>query len=142
MLLYLSKGVRPVAVPVVERKAQEYETQGGKSPFRDWLVGLKDGRGKAKITKAVIQMEAGNFGDHKSVTGGNGLCERRIDYGPGYRIYYTTEDDELIILFAGSDKSDQQTVINTAKGYLADYKIRKSKRCSPTKGSRKNDPKI
>lgn len=116
-----------MAIPVVERKAQEYVAKDGKTPFRDWLIDLKDGRGKAKITKSVTQMEAGNFGDHKPITDGNGLHERRIDYGPGYRIYYITEGEELIILFAGSDKSEQQAVINSAKEYLADYKARKPK---------------
>mgnify|MGYP005864368119 CR=1 FL=1 len=116
-----------MAIPVVERKAQEYKTEDGGAPFRDWLVNLKDARAKAKVTKAVTQMEAGNFGDHKPITDGNGLQERRIDYGPGYRIYYLTEGDELIILFAGSDKSDQQTSIDAAKEYLADYKARKPK---------------
>jgi putative addiction module killer protein len=116
-----------MTVPVIGRRAQEYVGQDGKAPFRDWLVALKDARGKAKITKAITQMEAGNFGDHKPITGGNGLQERRIDYGPGYRIYYITEGDELIILFAGSDKSDQQIVIVSAKEYLADYKARKPK---------------
>lgn len=116
-----------MVIPVIERKAQEYQTEAGEAPFRDWLVSLKDARAKAKITKAVTQMEAGNFGDHKPITSGSGLQERRIDYGPGYRIYYITEGDELIILFAGSDKSDQQTSIDTAKKYLADYSARKPK---------------
>ncbi len=116
-----------MVIPVIERKAQEYKCEDGKAPFKDWLVDLKDARGKAKITKAVTQMEAGNFGDHKPITDGNGLQERRIDYGPGYRIYYITEGDELIILFAGSDKSDQQTAIDAAKEYLVDYKARKPK---------------
>lgn len=124
-----------MAIPVVERKAQEYETQDGSAPFRDWLVDLKDARAKAKVTKAVTQMEAGNFGDHKPITAGAGLQERRIDYGPGYRIYYITEGDELIILFAGSDKSDQQAAIDAAKGYLADYKARRPNViCQQTKG--------
>lgn len=116
-----------MAIPVVERKAQEYKTQDGAAPFRDWLVDLKDARAKAKVTKAVTQMEAGNFGDHKPITDGNGLQERRIDYGPGYRIYYISEGDELIILFAGSHKSDQQAAIDAAKEYLADYRTRKPK---------------
>jgi putative addiction module killer protein len=114
-----------MAIPVIARKAQEYTAKDGNAPFRDWLVNLKDARAKAKVTKAVTQMEAGNFGDHKPITGGNGLQERRIDYGPGYRVYYITEGDELIILFAGSDKSDQQAAIDSAKNYLADYKARK-----------------
>jgi len=116
-----------VALPVIERKAQEDITQDGSTPFRDWLVGIRDPRAKAKVTKAVTQMESGNFGDHKPITEGNGLQERRIDYGPGYRIYYITEGDELIILFAGSDKSGQQGAIDIAKKYLADYKVRKVK---------------
>lgn len=53
-----------MAIPVVERKAQEYKSQDGGTPFRGWLVDLKDARAKAKVTKAVTQMEAGNFGDH------------------------------------------------------------------------------
>ena len=120
-----------MALPVVERSAQQYETVDGKVPFKNWLTGLGDARAQAKVTKAVTkavtQMEAGNFGDHKAIADGEGLQERRIDYGPGYRVYYITEGDELIILFAGSAKSDQQKAINLAKGYLADYRARKRK---------------
>ncbi|WP_205701943.1 type II toxin-antitoxin system RelE/ParE family toxin [Pseudidiomarina mangrovi] len=115
-----------MAIPVIERKAEEYQTADGNAPFRDWLFGLRDTRAQAKVTKAVTQMEAGNFGDHKSITNGKGLKERRIDYGPGYRIYYITEGDELVILFAGSQKTDQSDAIEKAKGYLADYKLRRS----------------
>ena len=114
-------------LPVVRRSAKQYETEDGKVPFKEWIAGLNDGRAQAKITKAVTQMEAGNFGDHKPITDGNGLHERRIDYGPGYRVYYITEGNELIILFAGSDKSDQQKMINKAKEYLGDYQARKPK---------------
>lgn len=116
-----------MVLSVVERKAQEYITENGTIPFRDWLVALKDARAKAKITKAVTQMEAGNFGDHKAIADASGLHERRIDYDPGYRVYYITEGSELIILFAGSSKSDQQRVIDLAKTYLADYKARKAR---------------
>ena len=116
-----------MVIPVSERRAREYKTEGGKAPFRDWLVNLKDVRGKAKIIKAVAQMEAGNFGDHKPIERGNGLQERRISYGPGYRIYYIIEGDELIILFVGSDKSDQKSAIGSAKAYLADYNDRRPK---------------
>ena len=87
-------------------------------------------------------MEVGNFGDHKSITDGNGLHEVRINYGPGYRIYYITEGDELIILFAGSDKSDQQEVINSAKIYLSDYQERKPEKAPKVaKSSRRNSKK-
>ena len=107
------------------RKAKEYQTSDGASPFSDWVTSIKDARTRVKITKVITQMEAGNFGDHKSITDGHGLHERRIDHGPGYRIYYITEGDKLIIIFAGSDKSTQQPTINLAKKYADDYRARK-----------------
>lgn len=84
-----------MVLPVVPRKAEEYITREGTSPFRVWLGGLRDARAQAKITKAITQMEAGNFGDHKGIADGNGLQERRLDYGAGYRIYYITEGEDL-----------------------------------------------
>ena len=110
---------------IIERKAKEYQTPDGKVPFRDWLLNLRDIRAQAKITKAITQMEAGNFSDHKPLKNTFGLYERRIHYGPGYRIYYTLEGDTMILLFSGSDKSDQQKMIDKAKGYLLDYLSRK-----------------
>ena len=101
-------------------------TRNGDAPFSDWLAKLKDVRAQAKITKAITQMETGNFGDHKSIKQSGGLYERRINFGPGYRIYYMIDGDNLIILFAGSTKSDQQKVLQRAKVYLTDYKVRKS----------------
>jgi putative addiction module killer protein len=117
-----------MSLPIVTRTAKQYESKDGKVPFTDWVMNLRDGRAQAKISKAIIQMEAGNFGDHKSITDGSGLHERRINYGPGYRIYYIIDGDEFIILFAGSDKSNQQKIINQAKVYLADYQTRKHQR--------------
>lgn len=110
---------------VIKRKALLYETACGKTPFADWLAGLPDARTKARITRIVTQMEAGNFGDRKAIVGGTGLHERRIDYGPGYRIYYVTEGEQLIILFAGSDKSKQAVTIRSAIAFLHDYRERK-----------------
>ena len=127
----------------IERTAREYLTNEGQSPYGNWLTALKDIRGKAKITKAVKQMEAGNFGDHKSIM--DGLYEWRIHFGPGYRIYYITEGEEIIILFMASDKSDQQTSINQSKEYLKDYIARKpkstAKKLRPNKGPEKKSGK-
>ena len=75
-------------------------------------------------------MEGGNFGDHKPITGANGLQERRIDYGPGYRIFYITEGDKLIIIFAGSTKKEQDKTIELSKEYFSDYKKRKKSEAS------------
>ena len=130
-----------MALAVIPRRMKEYVTKDQESPFTEWLTNLKDVRAKVKITKAITQMEDGNFGDHKPISDGKGLHERRLDYGPGYRIYYITEGNELIVIFAGSDKSDQQRTINKAKDYLKDYNLRKLKEpispSTPKKGKRK-----
>ncbi len=110
--------------PVIQRIAREYISEGGKSPFKNWISSLKDKRGQTKITRAIKQMEQGNFGDNKPISGSDVLRERRIDTGPGYRIYYIIEDEQVIILFAGSDKSEQKRSINKAKEYLEDYQSR------------------
>ncbi|MFK0571410.1 type II toxin-antitoxin system RelE/ParE family toxin [Endozoicomonas sp.] len=73
--------------------------------------------------KSVNKMQTGNFGDHKSV--GEGVMEYRIDYGPGYRLYYALDGDELIILFCGGDKSSQPADIRQAKGFWNDYHQRR-----------------
>lgn len=111
--------------PLKPRIVKEYVSRNGCIPFRNWLTKLRDARAKIKITRAIKHMELGNFGDHKSISGSGGLYERRIHFGPGYRIYYIIESSDLIVLFAGSDKSDQSKVINKAKVYLADYLARK-----------------
>ena len=70
-------------------------------------------------------MENGNFSNVKSV--GNGVSERRIDFGPGYRIYFAKDGDNLIILLGGGTKKRQQSDINKAREYWKDYKDRKQK---------------
>jgi putative addiction module killer protein len=77
-----------------------------------WLDGLRDLRGRAKVLARVERLLTGNPGDVKPV--GAGVSEMRIDYGPGYRIYYTIRRNELIILLAGGDKSTQAADIKKA----------------------------
>ena len=81
--------------------------------FIKWLDKLKDRHAKAIITKHIDRIELGNFGDVKSV--GDGVYEKRIDYGPGYRLYYCQTGDTLILLLCGGDKSSQQADIDEAK---------------------------
>lgn len=64
--------------------------------FSKWLSKLKDIQGKVSILRRVERMKIGNFGDYKSV--GNNISELRIPTGPGYRVYYTRKDDEIIVL--------------------------------------------
>ena len=67
-------------------------------------------------------MASGNFGDHKALT--EGVCELRIDYGPGYRVYYARVGDKVLLLLIGGDKRRQQADIDTAVAYLKDWKRR------------------
>ncbi len=80
--------------------------------FAKWLDGLHDIRGRARILVRIERLVAGNPGDVKPV--GEGVSELRIDYGPGYRVYYKKQGQKVVILLAGGDKSTQAKDIKTA----------------------------
>ncbi len=80
--------------------------------YAQWLDGLRDINARARIQIRVERLAAGNAGDVKPV--GEGVSELRIDYGPGYRVYFTKRGRELVILLAGGDKSTQATDIKVA----------------------------
>ena len=80
--------------------------------FAKWLDGLHDIRARARILVRIERLAAGNPGDVKSV--GEGVSELRIDYGPGYRVYYKKQGQMVVILLAGGDKSTQGRDIKTA----------------------------
>lgn len=84
--------------------------------FSKWLLKLKDTKGKVSILRRIDRMKLGNFGDYKSV--GNNISELRITIGPGYRVYYTQKDDEIIILLIAGDKSTQSDDIKKANEIL------------------------
>ena len=81
--------------------------------FSKWLLKLKDIRGKVSILRRIDRIKNGNFGDYKSV--GDEVFEIRITVGPGYRVYYTHQGEEIIILLTGGDKSTQVKDISKAK---------------------------
>jgi putative addiction module killer protein len=81
--------------------------------FSNWRNLIKDDHARAKIDLRIEQTKLGNFGDFKFV--GDGIYEMRIHYGPGYRIYYTKEDNVIVLLLVGGDKSTQQKDIEKAK---------------------------
>ncbi len=80
--------------------------------FAKWLDGLHDIRARARILVRIERLAAGNPGDVKPV--GEGVSELRIDYGPGYRVYYKKHGQKVVILLAGGDKSTQAKDIKTA----------------------------
>ena len=84
-----------------------------------WYNKLKDSKAKARIDVRLRRIATqGHFGDCKSV--GDSIFELRIDYGPGYRVYYTQRGEEIILLLIGGDKSTQQSDIDKAKKILAE----------------------
>ena len=88
--------------------------------FSDWLGALRDVRGKAKILVRIERLAKGNPGDVQPVA--EGVSELRINYGPGYRVYYVQRGQRFILLLAGGDKSMQARDITQAKRLNAEYK--------------------
>ncbi len=80
--------------------------------FVDWLDNLRDSRARARIQARIERLAAGNPGEAKPI--GEGVSELRIDYGPGYRVYFRKRGRELIVLLAGGDKNTQASDIKTA----------------------------
>jgi putative addiction module killer protein len=103
-------------------EVRHYVTRAGKDVFDDWLTRLADARAQAKIASRINRLAAGNFGDCKPLL--QGVCEFRIDWGPGYRIYYTMIGKECILLLCGGDKRKQSTDIQRALACLKDYRER------------------
>ena len=101
-----------------------FKTPNGKVPFREWYYGLKDKKSQSKITERFNRIVLGNFGNYKAL--GNGLYELKIDYGPGYRVYYGFKGKEVVIILCGGDKGSQAKDIKIAEGYWFLYKEHKN----------------
>lgn len=101
----------------------EYLDLQSRSPFAAWFEGL-NAAASAKVASALYQLAASNWSNVKGV--GGGVFERKIDAGPGYRIYFGKDGDRLVILLGGSTKQRQQQAIETAKERWADYRRRRS----------------
>ena len=104
---------------------RHYTTAGGRDVFEWWLASLRDDRAEARIDARINRLARGNFGDCKPV--GGGICELRIDYGPGYRVYYSMVGQTCVLLLCGGDKRRQSADIAKAQEYLKDYKRRSLK---------------
>jgi putative addiction module killer protein len=80
--------------------------------FATWLRKLRDEKARARIQIRIRRLSMGNFGDVKSV--GGGISELRVDYGPGYRVYFQRKGNLLVLLLVGGDKNTQQADITKA----------------------------
>jgi len=103
-------------------EVRHYITRAGKDVFDDWLSELHDARTQAKIAARINRLASGNFGDCKVLR--HGLCELRIDWGPGYRVYYAIVGRVCVLLLCGGDKRRQSSDIDRALAYLKDYRER------------------
>ena len=96
--------------------------QDGRVPFEEWLDDLNDKKAVARILARLARVRQGNPGDCKSV--GEGVSELRVDYGPGYRVYFGQDGRTLVVLLCGGDKRTQDRDIRLAKQYWREYKAK------------------
>ncbi|WP_202804717.1 type II toxin-antitoxin system RelE/ParE family toxin [Serinicoccus marinus] len=92
--------------------------------FDWWLTRLKDKRAAARVLVRIDRLAAGNPGDVKPV--GQGVSEMRINYGPGYRVYYLSHGDQIVLLLTGGDKSTQEADIRKAHEVAAEWRKHRS----------------
>ena len=112
----------PHVLPLVMVEVREYLDRGGYSPFGAWSDRLNR-EAAAKVAAALARIQQGNLSNAKGV--GSGVYEYRIDFGPGYRIYFGKDGERLVILVGGGTKKRQQEDIATALARWHDYKQRK-----------------
>ncbi len=101
---------------------QEYLDSEDRSPFAEWFNG-QSAQAAAKVAAHIARLAAGNHSNVEPV--GGGVHEKKIDWGPGLRVYFGNDGKELIILLAGSEKRDQKRAIALAQQYWHDYRKRK-----------------
>ncbi len=99
-----------------------YVSAAGVDVYQEWLDGIRDRTTRVRITRRVDRVKQGNFGDHEPCR--DGVYELKMDFGPGYRVYYSKTGDTVVLLLAGGDKSTQDKDIDKAVANLQDFKRR------------------
>lgn len=100
-----------------------YLTPAGDDPFQAWIDELKDLSARVAVLRRVDRMSAGNFGDHKFLR--DGVWELRVDFGPGYRVYYGKHGKAVLILLCAGAKRTERSDIDRAVGFLAEFQRRR-----------------
>jgi putative addiction module killer protein len=101
---------------------RRYLNEDGKDILQSWLSKLKDRAARIAIDRRINRLELGNFGDHKPCR--DGVWELRVDFGPGYRIYYARSGEKVVLLLCGGDKRTQDKDIAKACSYWQDWRRR------------------
>jgi putative addiction module killer protein len=102
---------------------RHYVTASGRDPYQEWLNDLGDLKGRVIIQRRIDRILRGNFGDHKFCQ--DGVWELRIDFGPGYRVYYAQDAATTLLLLCGGSKRSQSADTEQAVRYWLDYQRRR-----------------
>lgn len=105
------------------KQLEVYVKPDGTTPFTAWLKLLRDAEARHRINAWLARVRSGNLGDATAV--GEGVSELRIDYGPGYRVYFGQDGARIIVLLSGGDKRTQAADIKQAKSYWQEYQKQK-----------------
>ena len=105
---------------VTPKEVVAFRAQNGRVPFEEWLNELKDKKAVARVLARLARVRQGNPGDCKPA--GGGVSELRVDYGPGYRVYFGQKGRALVVLLCGGDKRTQDRDIRLAKQYWREFK--------------------
>src|SRR5262245_20743976 len=92
-------------------------------PFRDWLDGLKDTRTQAVVLGRLTRLSEGLFGQTRSLEAG--LSELKIDFGPGYRLYFSRDGSSIVVVLCAGEKVTQRRDIERARAILSEWKVRR-----------------
>ncbi len=103
-------------------EVETYKNPDGASPFDEWLDNLKDKRSRSRLLSRLERLSSGNLGDYKFIA--EGVSELRLQFGPGYRVYFARSGQQLILLLCGGDKGSQAEDIADAIGYWQEYRSR------------------
>ncbi|MGL4511933.1 MAG: type II toxin-antitoxin system RelE/ParE family toxin [Lacipirellulaceae bacterium] len=103
-------------------EVRHYVTEDGRDIFGEWLAELRDRRAAARVAVRINRLTFGNFGDCKALR--DGVSELRVDFGPGYRVYFGRSGERVVLLLCGGDKRTQSTDIRRAIDYWHDYQAR------------------
>lgn len=121
-LIFCSLWTTIKSIGYMKKELRIYRTVTGKQIFTDWLESLRDLTGRAQITNRLNRACLGNFGDCEPV--GDGVYELRVHYGPGYRIYFSEQEDTILLLLIGGSKRTQKKDIKKAKEFWKEFRER------------------
>jgi putative addiction module killer protein len=104
---------------IIPKTVLRYRDVNGHEPYTQWIDGLRDRQGQQRIRSRIARLEAGLYGDSKSV--GDGVYELRMFFGAGYRVYFGEDHGNIVLLLCGGDKDSQDRDIERAKSYWKEY---------------------